>query len=133
MTHHHHHHYRHHPHAHFHDHQRRHRFHHLSSSQTDASGISSTHRARFLGVSIFTSSVIVLAAVAFMAIAFVQFFTNASFPKFLIIPFVAVPALMIVIAVVALVRTVRLYKTIQSNDIAEPSEEEPASPDDQVE
>ena len=124
MTHHHHHHHSHLPNAHFHDHQRRHRFHHLSSSQTDASDISSTHRARFLGVSIFTSSVIVLAAVAFMAIAFVQF---------LIIPFVAVPTLMIVIAVVALVRAVRLYKTIQSNDIAAPSEEESASSDDQVE
>ena len=119
MHHHHHHHY-----ASTHRHRHYATFHHHSSTSLNATTHPTTaNRGKWLAISILTSSLIVAAAIAFIIVTFTVFPQQSRFPVFLYIPFTIVPALMIVIAIVSLVRAIRIYKKIPSQNEGEPKEE----------
>ena len=77
------------------------------------------NRGQWLAVSILTSSLIVAAAIAFIVVTFTVFLQHSGFPSFLCVPFTIVASLMIVIAIVSLVREIRIYKKIPSQSEGE--------------
>ena len=81
------------------------------------------NRGPWLAVSILTSSLIVAAAIAFIVVTFTVLPQHSGFPAFLYVPFTLVPSLMIVIAIVSLVRAIRIYKKIPSQSEGESKEE----------
>ena len=81
------------------------------------------NRGQWLAVGILTSSLIVAAAIAFIVVTFTVFRQHSGFPPFLYVPFTIVPSLMILIAIVSLVREIRIYKKIPSQSEGEPKEE----------
>ena len=80
------------------------------------------NRGPWLAVSILTSSLIVAAAIAFIVV-FNVLANRSGFPRPVLIPLTIVPSLMIVIAIVSLVRAIRIYKKIPSQSEGEPKEE----------
>ena len=81
------------------------------------------NRGPWLAVSILTSSLIVAAAIAFIVVTFTVFPQHSGFPPFLYVPFTLVSSLMVVIAIVSLVRTIRIYRKVPAQSEVEPKEE----------
>ena len=104
-------HHHHHTTSHLHHH---HHFSHHMSSPSSMEKPTMANRGQWLAVSILTSSLIVAAAIAFIVVTFTVFPQHSGFPPFLYVPFALVPSLMIVIAIVSLVRAIRIYKKIPS-------------------
>ena len=115
-----HHHHHHHTINHLHHH---HHFSHHMSSPSSMGKPTMANREPWLAVSILTSSLIVAAAIAFIVVTFTVFPQHSGFPPFLYVPFTLVPSLMIIIAIVSLVRAIRIYKKIPSQSEGEPKEE----------
>ena len=114
------HHHHHHTTNHLHHH---HHFSHHSSSPFSMGTPTMANRGPWLAVCILTSSLIVAAAIAFIVVTFTVFLQHSGFPSFLCVPFTIVPSLMIVIAIVSLIREIRIYKKIPSQSEGEPKEE----------
>ena len=110
------HHHHHHTTNHLHHH---HHFSHHSSSPSSMGKPTMANRGQWLAVSILTSSLIVAAAIAFIVVTFTVFLQHSGFPSFLCVPFTIVASLMIVIAIVSLVREIRIYKKIPSQSEGE--------------
>lgn len=121
---HHHHHY-----ASFHAHHRRHQQHIHAGSSLDTGGVNSGNRGRFLGSAIAINSVAITFGIAFMVFAIFMFTRQNEFPVFFLIPFIAIPTVMIVFAIISMVRAVRLYKKILPEGQGETIDEEPDSSD----
>ncbi|MBQ7243080.1 MAG: hypothetical protein IJS52_02630 [Bacilli bacterium] len=115
-----HHHHHHHTTSHLHHH---HHFSHHRSSSSSMGKPTMVNRGPWLAVSILTSSLIVAAAIAFIVVTFTVLPQHSGFPAFLYVPFTLVPSLMIVIAIVSLVRAIRIYKKIPSQSEGESKEE----------
>ena len=113
------HHHHHHTTSHLHHH---HHFSHHRSSPSSMGKPTMANRGPWLAVSILTSSLIVAAAVAFIVV-FNVLANQSGFPHPLLIPLTIVPSLMVVIAIVSLVRAIRIYKQIPSQSEGEPKEE----------
>ena len=113
----------HHHHTPNHLHHHHHFSHHSSSLSSSTANLTTANRGKWLAVSILTSSLIVAAAIAFIVVTFTVFPQQSRFPSFLYVPFTLVPTLMIVIAIVWLVRAIRIYKKIPSQSEGEPKEE----------
>jgi hypothetical protein len=79
------------------------------------------NRGQWLAVSVLTSLLIIGAAVAFIVV-FNMLANQSGFPRPVLIPLTIVPSLMIVIAIVSLVREIRIYKKIPSQSEGEPKE-----------
>ena len=115
-----HHHHHHHTTNHLHHH---HHFSHHSSSPSSMGKPTMANRGPWLAVCILTSLLIIGAAVAFIVVTFTVFPQHSGFPPFLYVPFTLVASLMIVIAIVSLIREIRIYKKIPSQSEGEPKEE----------
>ena len=79
------------------------------------------NRGPRLAVSVLTSLLIIGAAVAFIVVFNVLANQN-GFPRPVLIPLTIVPSLMILIAIVSLVREIRIYNKIPSQNEGEPKE-----------
>jgi hypothetical protein len=113
------HHHHHHTTNHLHHH---HHFSHHRSSPSSMGKPTMANRGQWLAVCILTSSLIVAAAIAFIVV-FNVLAAQSGFPRPVLIPLTIVPSLMIVIAIVSLVREIRIYKKIPSQSEGEPKEE----------
>ena len=80
------------------------------------------NRGPWLAVSVLTSLLIVAAAIAFIVVTFTVFPQHSGFPPFLYVPFTLVSSLMIVIAIVSLVRAIRIYKKAPAQSDEKPTE-----------
>ena len=116
-----HHHHHHHTTNHLHHH---HHFSHHRSSPSSMGKPTMANRGAWLAVSVLTSLLIIGAAVAFIVVAFNVLANQSGFPRPMLIPFTIVPSLMIVIAIVSLVRAIRIYKKIPAQSEGEPKEED---------
>ncbi len=104
--------------------QHHHHFSHHMSSPSSMEKPTMANRGQWLAVSVLTSLLIIGAAIAFIVVTFTVFPQHNAFPSFLYVPFTIVASLMIVIAIVSLVREIRIYKKIPSQSEGEPKEED---------
>ncbi len=103
--------------------QHHHHFSHHMSSPSSMGKPTMANRGQWLAVSVLTSLLIIGAAVAFIVVFNVLANQN-GFPRLMLIPFTIVSSLMIVIAIVSLVRAIRIYMKVPAQSEGEPKEED---------
>lgn len=114
------HHHHHHTTNHMHHH---HHFSHHRSSPSSMEKPTMANRGQWLAVNVLTSLLIIGAAVAFIVV-FIVLANQSGFPRPVLIPLTIVPSLMIIIAIVSLVRAIRIYRKVPTQSEGEPKEED---------